>query len=1193
MARNKSSIERKPFANVVQEWITKLGLNQPYSMKTEPKSHQPLTSMDNEESFRMTSNLVDSQEEVLEKYMREMNQLNTVQDRLIFACKSDCSDDVSYLLLEQTMEQNPGGIALNKIEDKQQSNCSLLHLLAQRNKVKCMEWITRDNRFSNLDICDSISSTPLLYAVAHDSEDAVAFLLSKGKVNPNVKDIYNKFPLLLALRNKNYKVAEMLLNTRGIDIHMKGTKGNTVLHTMVEEGDLKSVQFLVEKGASAQRRNNNEQNCIYLSLAHLDVAHYLATEFSKRGLGKMLLNLDTMGRNVMHKVADDGFFDSILVIFGTLPIGELSQSQISSLLNTTDKNGDTPLILAVKNGRRDVVHFLCSCIETNVNDGDRNGYTPLHHAATKEKAIADILMSVGASLKATNIQDESEEKRGRIASCLKSLRTVLAVLLVSFSIFCILTIAAVCISFFGANVASSANTIREQDFQSVISYLNNSFHTHATIEQTGASQIFDSSDMNNVTRALRITFDVVKSNYLRNPLLTSCYVYLVNGSSAGTLTTVSPIGVRSTVVYDSFQNPSIQNVGPVLDIEITTWTELQSIKLFPQPQSVNYSLISYAGTQKNSFWPPSYVIESLPFVFFSLITPIYDVYTNAYLGYFGLDGNTLAMLETLVSLSNNGQSVIAVLEGSSGYLLGSSDPTMEYFYNVQGNVVRNDGTSGGNSRITSMIEFARSKYGGTLLPAVKPNQFIYAEYYPQGQGRVAVNIARLTDQYGLDLLILQSLPMDTYFKTLATSLGVMFALTFILLCLSIILSIFAARIFMLPLIKLISQAEDIKMLQLEKVETDLAKGFSMFTEINSLQHSFNSMAARLKQFRSFIPSHILAVIDAEIGENKFTGATGASNQSKVPAFPSNDAASHSSSHSDSRGTSVSSFVNTRGMVSRALKSKLSSGSITIMTIRISDLSEILEMYSSEDVSETTKDLINAIKTSIQESLGQLVTMSSKKVVIVWNSFIPQSDHRTRACRTAHSFMNNLEKIHTQWKQKNLPILKVYIGVCSGTVYFGNIGSDSTKFFTIIGKASKLSKVLCNRNKQWGTRVLVSEDIYDAVKEEFYFRPVERLNNVMLHELGSPKHPDEWVDELNTVPLNPDDTNANSKENDVWKEYREGYDLVEKNMYSQALQKFNVFLAKYPYDILTQKLMETCRTNLNDVHTKHEDLDIII
>lgn len=1190
MVRNKCTIERKPFANVVQEWTTKLGLNQQYSAKTEPKS---LQLIENEEATTRTSNNVvgEAEEgEALEKCTKEMNQLSTAHDRFLFACKSDCSDEVSHLLLRQLMEQNPA-IPLNKIQDKQQSNCSLLHLLAQRNKVKCMELMTRDNKFPNLDIADSISSTPLLYAVAHDSEDAVAFLLSRGKVNPNVKDIYNKFPLLLALRNKNYKVAEMLLNTRGIDIHLRGSKGNTVLHTMVEEGDLKSVQFLVEKGASSQRRNNNEENCIYLSLAHLDLAHYLATEFSKRGLAKMLLNLNTMGRNVMHKVADDGFFDSILVAFGALPIGELTQSQISSLLNSADKNGDTPLILAVKNGRRDVIHFLCSCIETNVNDGDRNGYTPLHHAATKEKEIADILVRVGASLKATNIQDESEGKQGKLASCLKSLSTMLIVLLVSFSIFCILAIAAVCISFFGANIASSANTIREQEFQSIMSYLNNTFRTHATIEQTGASQIFDSSDMNNVTRALRITFDVVKVNYMRNPLLSSCYVYLTNGSTVGTLTTVSTIGSRSTIAYDSFQNPSVQNVRPIIDLETTTWTQLQSIIPFPQPHSVNYSLISYAATQANSFWAPSYVQDSLPFVFFSLITPIYDIYTNAYLGYFGLDGDTLSMAETLRSLSNNGQSDIAVLEGSTAYLLGSSDPSLKNFYIVNGNLVRNDGTSGGNSRIASMIEFARSKYGGRLLSDIKPSQLIYAEYYPSGQGRIGVNIARLTDQYGLDVLVLQSLPMDIFFRTLGISLGVMFALTFALLLLSIAISILAARIFMLPLIKLVSQAEDIKMLQLEKVEKDLAKGFSMFTEIHSLQASFNSMAARLKQFRSFNPSHILAVIDAEIGENKSGGAT--VNQSKVSGGPSNDAATHSSTHSDSRGTSVSSFVNTRGMVSRALKSKLSSGSVTIMTIRISDLTEVLEMYSSEDVSETTKDLISAIKTSIQESSGQMVTMSSKKVVIVWNSFIPQSDHRSRACRTAHSLMDNLQKIHAQWNQKNLPILKVYIGICSGTVYFGNIGSDSTKFFTIIGKTSKLSKVLCNRNKQWGTHALVSEDIYDAVKDEFYLRPVERLNNAMLHELGSPKHPDEWVDELNTVPLNPNDSNANNKGNDVWRDYRDGYEFVEKSLYTQALQKLNTFLAKHPYDIMTQKLMETCRIKLNDEHAKYEGLDFMI
>jgi len=167
---------------------------------------------------------------------------------------------------------------IHKIVDRRTDNCTLLHLLAQNNKHRCMEVIS--SHFPNIDLTDSIQSTPLLYAVANHCHEAAAFLLSRG-ANINQKDVYNKFPLLIALKARDYKMAELLASSRGLEVHLRGTKGNTVLHSVAENGDFIGVQFLVlNLSASPHRRNTEEETALFHALPYPEICNFFCQTVS-------------------------------------------------------------------------------------------------------------------------------------------------------------------------------------------------------------------------------------------------------------------------------------------------------------------------------------------------------------------------------------------------------------------------------------------------------------------------------------------------------------------------------------------------------------------------------------------------------------------------------------------------------------------------------------------------------------------------------------------------------------------------------------------------------------------------------------------------------------------------------------------------------------------------------------------------
>ena len=218
--------------------------------------------------------------------------------------------------------------------------------------------------------------------------------------------------------------------------------------------------------------------------------------------------------------------------------------------------------------------------------------------------------------------------------------------------------------------------------------------------------------------------------------------------------------------------------------------------------------------------------------------------------------------------------------------------------------------------------------------------------------------------------------------------------------------------------------------------------------------------------------------------------------------------------------------------------------------------------------ETMKDLLTAIKDKVRESNAQLVYHSHSHAVIAWNTLISQSDHRARALRTAVGCQKAILSLQEVWRMKGLPLLDIQIGLSSGASFYGNIGSELTKIFTVIGRAATESNTACHLNDAWGTRILVSHDIYQAGKDSYFLRPIDRVTDELcIYELGEARNTDEWVQEL---------SQGVSKENDVWFEYTRGFKSFDRRDYEQAFVTFSEYLTKHPYDVVAQKMVDKSR-----------------
>lgn len=99
----------------------------------------------------------------------------------------------------------------------------------------------------------------------------------------------------------------------------------------------------------------------------------------------------------------------------------------------------------------------------------------------------------------------------------------------------------------------------------------------------------------------------------------------------------------------------------------------------------------------------------------------------------------------------------------------------------------------------------------------------------------------------------------------------------------------------------------------------------------------------------------------------------------------------------------------------------------------------------------------------------------------------QDDHAERACRTALDMMKNLRLLNEERIQKNQPTFNIGIGINTGKMVVGNMGSDLKKDYTVIGDNVNLGARLEGTNKKFNTNIIISEFTYEKVKDKVKVR----------------------------------------------------------------------------------------------------------
>ena len=91
------------------------------------------------------------------------------------------------------------------------------------------------------------------------------------------------------------------------------------------------------------------------------------------------------------------------------------------------------------------------------------------------------------------------------------------------------------------------------------------------------------------------------------------------------------------------------------------------------------------------------------------------------------------------------------------------------------------------------------------------------------------------------------------------------------------------------------------------------------------------------------------------------------------------------------------------------------------------------------------------------------------------------DHAYKACLTALDMLEELKALRAKLKKEKRPDIDIGIGINTGIMTVGNMGSDLRFDYTVIGDNVNLASRLEGLNKEYGTHILISESTYKEVK----------------------------------------------------------------------------------------------------------------
>ncbi len=164
--------------------------------------------------------------------------------------------------------------------------------------------------------------------------------------------------------------------------------------------------------------------------------------------------------------------------------------------------------------------------------------------------------------------------------------------------------------------------------------------------------------------------------------------------------------------------------------------------------------------------------------------------------------------------------------------------------------------------------------------------------------------------------------------------------------------------------------------------------------------------------------------------------------------------------------------------------------LTVLFADLRDSTRLAGALEPTRFAQLLNEVMTVLTAALFEHGGMLDKFTGDGLVAVFGAPLPQPDHALRACRAALAMQAQLQPLQARWARPDLPPLEVGIGINSGPMIIGNMGSRERFSYTVIGDEAHLGARLEAANKDFRTRILISEATWRAVPDGLAARELD-------------------------------------------------------------------------------------------------------
>ena len=163
-----------------------------------------------------------------------------------------------------------------------------------------------------------------------------------------------------------------------------------------------------------------------------------------------------------------------------------------------------------------------------------------------------------------------------------------------------------------------------------------------------------------------------------------------------------------------------------------------------------------------------------------------------------------------------------------------------------------------------------------------------------------------------------------------------------------------------------------------------------------------------------------------------------------------------------------------------------------MTVLFSDIRGFTAVTERGDPEALVAQLNEYFTTMVEivfRHRGTLDKFVGDMVMALFSAPLDDRDHAEHAVETAVEMVEALGRLNRTWAAEGRPVLDIGIGINSGDMIAGNIGSSAIMSYTVIGDNVNLGARLESLNKDFATRIIISDATRVRLQAQYQLRPL--------------------------------------------------------------------------------------------------------